>query len=79
MDSALKSFDEQLKSCRGWIRGLRDWKTGPVVTGTVTVETQPTAQTQIPVGTETAKATEGAETQRQRNMLLRQKKVLRYW
>ena len=63
LDSALKSFDEQLKSLSGMdSRIKRLEKTGPVVTGTVTVETQPTAQTQIPVGTETAKATEGAET-----------------
>ncbi|OHB41188.1 MAG: hypothetical protein A2Y11_03045 [Planctomycetes bacterium GWC2_39_26] len=63
LDSALKSFDEQLKSLSGMdSRIKRLEKTGPVVTGTVTVETQPTAQAQIPVGTETAKATEGAET-----------------
>lgn len=63
LDSALKSFEEQLKSLSGMdSRIKRLEKTGTVVTGTVTVETQPIAQAQIPVGTETAKATEGTKT-----------------
>ncbi len=63
LDSAIKTLDGQLKNFADFdIRIKRLEKTGSVIAGTATTETQPITQVQMPVGTETAKTTEGTET-----------------